>query len=133
MDDTLTKQTKTIQSEMRGLKAQFLELNTASIADWPLPSVNFQSPASGSATGHKWHITFRPSDQSAVPLVNFWLDCNDIENRGIHLEQHLQIQPGVLELKLPYLSGQSNWNVTVSASSLARGTLTATDMGEYYG
>lgn len=130
--DTLTRQVKQMASETKSLKAQFLALNTASIADWTPPTANITSPASGNATGRKWRITFTPTAQDAVPLVNYWLDCDDIENRGIYLEQQLQVQPGVLEIRLPYIGG-SAWVVRVTATSLARGTLSVQDLGEYYG
>lgn len=130
--DTLTRQVKSMTSEIKSLKAQFLALNTASIADWTPPTATINSPASGSATGRKWRVTFTPTAQDAVPLVNYWLDCDDIENRGIYLEQNIQAQPGVLELRLPYIGG-SNWVVRVTATSLARGTLSVQDLGDYYG
>lgn len=131
-NDTLTRQIKSMNNEIRSLKAQFLALNTAGIADWTPPTATINSPASGSATGRKWRVTFTPTAQDAVPLVNFWLDCDDIENRGIYLEQQLQAQPGVLEIRLPYIGGDA-WVVRVTATSLARGTLSVQDLGEYYG
>ena len=130
--DTLTRQVKQMANEAKSLKAQFLALNTAGIADWTPPTATINSPASGSATGRKWRVTFTPTAQDAVPLVNYWLDCDDIENRGIYLEQQLQVQPGVLEIRLPYIGG-NNWVVRVTATSLAQGTLSVQDLGEYYG
>lgn len=131
-NDTLTRQIKSMSNEVRSLKAQFLALNTAGIADWAPPTATINSPATGSATGRRWRIVFTPTAQEAVPLVNYWLDCDDIENRGIYLEQQLQVQPGVLEIRLPYIGG-SAWVVRVTATSLARGTLSVQDLGEYYG
>lgn len=131
-NDTFTRQIKNMASEIKSLKAQFLALNTASIADWTPPTATINSPASGSATGRRWRVTFTPTAQDAVPLVNFWLDCDDIENRGRYLEQQLQVQPGVLEIRLPYKGG-NNWVVRVTATSLARGTLSVQDAGDYYG
>lgn len=129
---TLTRQTKSMSDEIRSLKAQFLALNTAGIADWTAPTATINSPATGSATGRRWRVIFTPTAQTAVPLVNYWLDCDDIENRGIYLEQQLQVQPGVLEIRLPYIGGNA-WVVRVTATSLARGTLSVQDLGEYYG
>lgn len=131
-NDTLTRQTKSMNNEIRSLKAQFLALNTAGIADWTPPTASINSPATGGATGRRWRVIFTPTAQEAVPLVNFWLDCDDIENRGIYLEQQLQVQPGVLEIRLPYIGGDA-WVVRVTATSLAQGTLSVQDLGEYYG
>ena len=131
-NDTLTRQIKSMSNEARSLKAQFLALNTAGIADWTPPTVTINSPATGGATGRRWRVTFTPTAQKTVPLVNYWLDCDDIENRGIYLEQNIQAQPGVLEIRLPYIGG-NNWVVRVTATSLARGTLSVQDLGEYYG
>ena len=131
-NDTITRQVKSMSNEIRSLKAQFLSLNTASIAGWTPPTVTINSPAAGSATGRRWRVTFTPTAQETVPLVNYWLDCDNIEDRGIYLEQQLQVQPGVLEIRLPYIGG-NNWVVRVTATSLARGTLSVQDLGEYYG
>ena len=131
-NDTLTRQVKSMSNEARSLKAQFLALNTAGIADWTPPTVTINSPATGNATGRRWRVIFTPTAQEAVPLVNYWLDCDDIENRGIYLEQNIQAQPGVLEIRLPYKGG-NNWVVRVTATSLARGTLSVQDAGDYYG
>ena len=130
--DTLTQQVKSMASEVKSLKAQFLALNTAGIADWTPPTATINSPASGNATGRRWRVTFTPTAQEAVPLVNYWLDCDDIESRGIYLEQNIQTQPGVLELRLPYIGGNA-WAVRVTATSLAQGALSIQDMGDYYG
>lgn len=131
-NDTLTRQVKQMSNEARSLKAQFLALNTAGIADWTPPTATINSPTTGGATGRRWRVIFTPTAQEAVPLVNYWLDCDDIENRGIYLEQQLQVQPGVLEIRLPYIGG-SNWVVRVTATSLAQGNLSVQDLGEYYG
>lgn len=143
IEQSATRQAMRNFNEMRAIASQNLQTTDASIATFIAPKTTVTVASRTSTDGIIGHITwirFTPSNQQVVPACSCWVNVKQRPNWTPSWASILasyfkpvQIEPGLFEIRTLYNQAPDNTDYIfdVMVSSLAPGSITVTDKGDY--